>query len=97
MAVEAHTVCIDIQDELSVFDESPQLTHRSRSRDTLGSANLEVFEERRQDLTPSPGIRQEVSPRSASTSDAYSPARPNGVAVAVGTGNAVNGEQEEYS
>jgi len=90
MAVEAHTVCIDIQDELSVFDESPQLTHRTRSRDTLGSGNLEVFEERQQHLTPSPAVNQGPSPRSASDSGGCSPAKPNGLAVA--TGNGMNGE-----
>lgn len=46
MGVE--TVWVD-----SVFDESPKLTYRARSRDTIGSsANLEVFVEKR-DLTPS--------------------------------------------
>jgi len=90
MAVEAHTVCIDIQDELSVFDESPQLTHRTRSRDTLGSGNLEVFEERQQHLTPSPAVNQGPSPRSASVSGGCSPAKQNGLAVA--TGNGMNGD-----
>ena len=46
MGVE--TVWVD-----SVFDESPKLTYRARSGDTLGSANLEVFVDKR-DLTPSP-------------------------------------------
>ena len=85
MAVEAHRVYIDIHEcssELSVFEESPQLTHRSRSRDALSSANVDVFDERQQDLTPSPGIRQQTStlPRCSSSTE------QNGIAVSVENG-----------
>lgn len=85
MAVEAHRVYIDIHEysnELSVFEESPQLTHRSRSRDALSSANVDVFDERQQDLTPSPGIRQQTS-----TLPGYSSStEQNGIAVSVENG-----------
>ena len=85
MAVEAHRVYIDIHEcssELSVFEESPQLTHRSRSRDALSSANVDVFDERQQDLTPSPGTRQQ-----SSTFPGYSRStEQNGVAVSMENG-----------
>lgn len=85
MAVEAHRVYIDIHEcssELSVFEESPQLTHRSRSRDALSSANVDVFDERQQDLTPSPGVRQQTStlPEYSSSTE------QNGIAVSVENG-----------
>ena len=65
-----------------MFEESPQLTHRSRSRDALSSANVDVFDETRQDLTPSPGIRQQ-----ASTLPGYSSStEQNGIALSVENG-----------
>ena len=65
-SMDVETVWVD-----SVFDESPKLTYRARSRDTLGSSNLDAFVEKR-DLTPSPNPPSyssgEPSPRSSQLS-----------------------------
>lgn len=38
----------------NVFDQSPRLTYRARSGDTLSSSTLEVFEEEEEEVSPSP-------------------------------------------